>query len=74
MAKSNGNKKNGDGGKFPMKHIRPTAFDLAALEVVSQRERMKEAQVWRTSLTRYVEFLGVRDQVEQRAESIEAGR
>jgi hypothetical protein len=66
--------KNSDGGKFPMKHIRPTAFDLAALEIISQTQRMAEAQVWRTSLTRYVEFLGVREQVEQQATRIEARR
>lgn len=61
-------KKNVDRGKFAMKYIRPTARDLAALEVVSDKMGgIPEAQVWRVALHHFVEFKGLQEQVAKRA-------
>ncbi len=55
-----------DRGKFPKKHVRPSAFDLAALDVLTVKLQTSEAGVWRMGLARLVDFEGVRQQVEER--------
>jgi hypothetical protein len=56
-----------DRGKFPKKQVRPTALDLAALDVLTRKLNLPEADVWRIALTRMVDFEGVREQVTERA-------
>jgi hypothetical protein len=56
-----------DRGKFPPKRVRPTAHDLAALDVLTKKLNIPEADVWRIALTRMVDFEGVREQVVERA-------
>lgn len=60
-------KRKSDGqGTFQKKLVRPTAFDLAALDVLTDKLRLPEAGVWRLGLARLVEFENVRGQVEER--------
>jgi len=66
-------KKNADRGKFPMKYIRPTARDLAALELLSDKMGgLPEADVWRIALHHYVEFHGVQELVAKKAHLLES--
>lgn len=66
-------KSSGDRGKFPKKEIRPTAMDLAALEIVSDNMGgLPHADVWRISLHHFVEFKGLRDQVRKRAHLLDS--
>ena len=53
--------------QFPVKTIRPNAFDLAALDILTKKHNMKESHVWRQGLARLVDFEGVRDQVTELA-------
>ena len=67
MAKPTKKRKLNGRGKLPLELIRPTARDVAALDILCPKLNMKKAQVWRIGLARLVEFEGVKDQVEERA-------
>lgn len=54
-------------GKFPRIFIRPTVYDVAAVEVLMERDRCSKTICYRTGLHNYIEFRGLRDQVEKRA-------
>lgn len=66
-------KKRGAGhGRLPLKTIRPTYRDLAALEILSDKMGgLPDADVWRIGLHQLVEFKGLQEQVAKKAHLLE---